>query len=133
MAELFAAIAPQIAVPVLWFYAENDEYIGPRVQKLWFESFRAAGGRGELVVVPPFPRAPRQPCFPLPPDVPLWTAAVAAFFKSQGSPYRSRISLRYDGSEFETWFSKRGCASFGQKPNICEKPPNPSTRMSERI
>ncbi len=84
MAELFAAIAPRIAVPVLWFYAENDEYIGPRVQKLWFESFRAAGGRGELVVVAPFPERRGHGVFSSPAGVPLWTAAVAAFFKSQG-------------------------------------------------
>lgn len=84
MAELLAAIAPEIAVPVLWFYAENDEYIGPRVQKLWFESFRAAGGRGELVVVPPFPELRGHGVFPLPAGVPLWTAAVADFFKTQG-------------------------------------------------
>jgi len=84
MAELFAAIAPQIAVPVLWFYAENDEYIGPRVQKLWFESFRAAGGHGELVVVPPFPERRGHAVFSSSAGVPLWTAAVAAFFKTQG-------------------------------------------------
>jgi len=84
MAELFAAIAPQIAVPVLWFYAENDEYIGPRVAKLWFESFRAAGGRGELVVVPPFPERRGHGVSSAPAGVPIWTAAVAAFFKSQG-------------------------------------------------
>jgi len=84
MAELFAAIAPRIAVPVLWFYAENDEYIGPRVQKLWFESFRAAGGRGELVVAPPFPERRGHGVFAAPAGVPIWTAAVAAFFKSHG-------------------------------------------------
>lgn len=84
MAELFASIAPQIAVPVLWFYAENDEFIGPRVQKLWFEAFRSTGGRGELVVVPPFPGRRGHSVFTAPAGVPLWTAAVAAFFKTQG-------------------------------------------------
>ena len=84
MAELFAAIAPRIAVPVLWFYAENDEFFGPRVQKLWFESFRAAGGRGELVVAPPFPERRGHAVFSSPAGVPIWTAAVTAFFKSQG-------------------------------------------------
>jgi len=84
MAELFAAIAPRIAVPVLWFYAENDEYIGPRVQKLWFESFGSAGGGGGLVVVPPFPERRGHAVFSSPAGVPIWTAAVAAFFKSQG-------------------------------------------------
>jgi len=84
MAELFASIAAQIAVPVLWFYAENDEFIGPRVQKLWFESFRFAGGRGELVVVPPFPERRGHGLFTAPAGAPIWTAAVARFFSSQG-------------------------------------------------
>jgi len=89
MAKLFASIAPQIAVPVLWFYAENDEYLGPRVQKLWFESFRSAGGRGELVVVPPFPERRGHGVFPALAGIPLWTNAVARFFKSQavGLPF----------------------------------------------
>jgi hypothetical protein len=83
MAELFALIAPQSPVPVLWFYAENDEYIGPRVQKLWFESFRSAAGRGELVVAPPFPKAHGHGVFPSSQGTPIWTAAVARFFSSQ--------------------------------------------------
>jgi len=84
LARLYASIAPQINVPVLWFYAENDEYLGPRVQKLWFESFRSAGGRGELVVVPPFNERRGHGLFPATAGVPIWTAAVAKFFKSQG-------------------------------------------------
>jgi len=84
LAELFAAIAPRIRVPVLWFYAENDQYIGPRVQKLWFERFRSAGGRGELVVVPPFRTRLGHGVLPSPAGVPLWTDAVAAFYKSHG-------------------------------------------------
>ena len=84
MAELFASIAPRIAVPVLWFYAENDQYFGPRVVRMWFESFRAAGGRGELVVIPPFPAARGHGVFSAPTGTLLWTAAVASFFRSQG-------------------------------------------------
>lgn len=89
LAELLAAIAPQIAVPVLWFYAENDEYIGPRVQKLWFESFRAAGGRGELVVIAPFPSARGHGVFPSPAGKALWMPAVADFYRTQrlGLPF----------------------------------------------
>jgi dienelactone hydrolase len=56
LAKLFASVAPKIAVPVLWFYAENDEFIGPAAAKLWFESFHAAGGRGDFVMLPPFPQ-----------------------------------------------------------------------------
>jgi dienelactone hydrolase len=89
MAELFASIAPRIVVPVLWFYAENDQFFGPRVPRMWFESFRAAGGRGELVVIPPFREARGHGVFPAPAGTPFWTAAVANFFSSQ------RISLPF--------------------------------------
>lgn len=83
MADLFASIAPHVAVPVLWFYAGNDEYIGPRVQKLWFESFRSAGGRGELVTVPTFRERRGHGVFPSSAGTPIWTAAVSSFFRSQ--------------------------------------------------
>ncbi|MEO8751717.1 MAG: alpha/beta fold hydrolase [Casimicrobiaceae bacterium] len=89
MATLIASIAPQIAVPVLWFYAENDEFIGPRVQKLWFESFRSAGGRGDLIVTPPFPDRRGHGVFPAPAGTPLWTQAVTKFYRLQaiGLPF----------------------------------------------
>jgi len=82
MAELLASIAPRVRVPVLWFYAENDAFIGPRVQNLWFESFRAAGGRGELVRIAPFPERRGHGVFPAPAGAPLWTPAVANFLRS---------------------------------------------------
>ena len=84
MAALYASIAPRVAVPILWFYAENDQYIGPRVQKLWFESFRSAGGRGELVVIPPFPERVGHGVFPSTRGIPLWTSAVSRFFATYG-------------------------------------------------
>jgi hypothetical protein len=90
MAQLYASIAPQTTVPVLWFYAENDQFIGPRVQKLWFESFRSAGGRGELVVVLPFPERYGHGVFPSTAGTPLWTPVVARFFSAQGLPLTFR-------------------------------------------
>lgn len=83
LAELFATVAPKLSVPVLWFYARNDEYIGPRVQKLWFDSFRKAGGKGELFVAPPFPERRGHGVFPSPKGIPIWTREVARFFQSQ--------------------------------------------------
>ncbi len=77
-------IAPQIAVPVLWFYAEDDQFIGPRVQKLWFESFRSAGDPGEPAVVPLFPERHGHGVFPSAAGTLLWTTAAARFFESQG-------------------------------------------------
>lgn len=86
MAALYASIAPRVAVPVLWFYAENDQFIGPRVQKLWFEAFRKAGGRGELAVIPPFPERVGHGVFPSTRGIPLWTSAVSRFFAAYAIP-----------------------------------------------
>lgn len=83
LAEMFAALAPKLSVPVLWFYAQNDEYIGPRVQKLWFDSFRKGGGKGELFVAPAFPERRGHGVFPSPKGIPIWTREVGKFFRSQ--------------------------------------------------
>jgi dienelactone hydrolase len=83
LASLFGKIALKVRVPVLWFYAQDDEYIGPRVQKLWFDSFHSANPQSDLVVVPPFLRARGHGVFPAPEGVPLWTSAVGSFFASR--------------------------------------------------
>lgn len=94
LATLFGSIAPRITVPVLWFYAENDRYIGPRVQKLWYGRFRDAGGRGELVIIPPFPERMGHGVFPASAGTPLWTAAVRNFFTAQkiSLPFAERVN-----------------------------------------
>lgn len=84
LGDLFAEIAPAVRVPVLWFYAVNDQFIGPRVQQLWFDRFRAAGGRGELVQIPPFPSRLGHGVFPSRDGVRHWMPAVARFSQAQG-------------------------------------------------
>ena len=71
---------------VLWFYAENDAYIGPATQKLWFSRFIEAGGRGDLVVVPPFPERRGHGVMPSPAGTVLWTSAVDGFLKARHVP-----------------------------------------------
>ncbi len=83
LAALYQAIAPKVTVPVLFFYAKNDEYIGPRVQKLWFDSFRGGNPRAELIVVPPFAKARGHGVFTSTDGVALWSAAVRRFFANQ--------------------------------------------------
>jgi len=83
MAKVIGAIAPQIAVPVLWFYAANDQFVGPVAQRMWFNAFQDGGGRGELVVIAPFPFNRGHGVFTSAPGVPLWTPAVSEFFRTQ--------------------------------------------------
>ena len=83
LAQVFSEIAPMIKVPVLWFYSGNDEYIGPEAQKAWFGAFHDAGGKGEMYTIAGFPQARGHGVFPAPDGVPLWTPAVAGFFRHQ--------------------------------------------------
>lgn len=83
LAALFGKAAPKIRVPVLWFYAENDRFIGPQAQQLYFDAFRRGGGRGELVIVPPFPHRQGHGVMPSQEGTALWTAAVARFLETQ--------------------------------------------------
>lgn len=83
LATVMRDVAGSIQVPVLWFYAENDAYIGPPVQKLWFDSFVAGGGRGKLVVAPPFPHRRGHGVFPAKEGFALWKPVVTEFLQSQ--------------------------------------------------
>lgn len=54
LADLFGAYGRTARVPTLWIYAENDRYFAPPHVKRWYEAFRAQGGAGELLLLPPF-------------------------------------------------------------------------------
>jgi dienelactone hydrolase len=54
LAEMFAGYGKSARVPTLWIYAENDRYFAPRHVKSWHDAFRAQGGNGELLLLPPF-------------------------------------------------------------------------------
>jgi len=54
MAAAYAAWGATTRVPVLWHYARNDRFFGPHHVRAWFAAFEKAGGRGRLVMQPPF-------------------------------------------------------------------------------
>ena len=54
LAEMFGSYGKSARVPTLWIYAENDRFFAPRYVRSWYDAFRAAGGNGELVLLPPF-------------------------------------------------------------------------------
>jgi dienelactone hydrolase len=53
--ELFQGYGKTARMPTLWVYSENDQYWGPKLPVDWFEAFKAAGGQGEFVALPPVP------------------------------------------------------------------------------
>jgi pimeloyl-ACP methyl ester carboxylesterase len=40
-------------VPTLWIYAENDNHL-PGTVKRWFNSYLEVGGKGKVVIKPPY-------------------------------------------------------------------------------
>ena len=53
--NLFEGYGRTARIPTLWLYSENDQYWGPKLPVEWFEAFKAAGGKGEFVGLPPVP------------------------------------------------------------------------------
>jgi hypothetical protein len=55
-AQLLDDVGKQIKVPVLFHYAENDQFFGPATSKAWYDRFAAAGAKAEYVLNPSFGR-----------------------------------------------------------------------------
>ncbi len=54
MADAIGEYAKSIAVPVFWHYAENDKFFSPKYARQWFDAFKNGGGKGQLIIQPPF-------------------------------------------------------------------------------
>ncbi|HVV60393.1 MAG TPA: CocE/NonD family hydrolase [Pseudolabrys sp.] len=50
----FATFGQHSRIPMLWVYAENDRFFGPRLAQKFKDAFSGAGGHVEFVKVPPF-------------------------------------------------------------------------------
>ena len=55
--RMFGGYGRTARIPTLWVYSENDEYSGAKLPQEWFAAFRAAGGKGEFVQLPPYGNA----------------------------------------------------------------------------
>lgn len=70
-------------IPTLWVYTENDQWMGSKYPKEWFDAFKAKGGTGEFLLLPPngkdghgvFARDPAA-----------WRPQVLPFIKANGFP-----------------------------------------------
>jgi dienelactone hydrolase len=54
LAQVFDVLGKSVKAPVLFHYAQNDQYFGPSITRQWYERFTAGGARAEYVVQPPF-------------------------------------------------------------------------------
>jgi dienelactone hydrolase len=83
MADTVGRFAKTTNVPVLWHYAENDKYFAPAHVTSWFTAFQQAGGRGRLVMQPPFGMDGHF-IFPSSKGVPIWTKEFDRFLEQCG-------------------------------------------------
>lgn len=87
MANAIGLFAKTIRVPVLWHYAENDQYFGPVYVRRWFQAFEAGGARGKLVIQPPFGKDGHR-MFASPEGLPIWTVEFDRFLQEIKFPLR---------------------------------------------
>lgn len=83
LAQVIANYTKTLRVPVLWFYVENDKYFGPAASKTWFSAFEMAGGKGKLIMHPPYGNDGHL-LFYKEAAVPIWVDALNSFFRDMG-------------------------------------------------
>jgi dienelactone hydrolase len=79
----YATWARSIRVPVLWHYAENDQFFAPHHVRSWYAAFTHAGGSGRLVMQPPFGKDGHA-LFPAIDGVPVWAPEFDRFVAETG-------------------------------------------------
>ncbi|WP_325088539.1 alpha/beta hydrolase family protein [Burkholderia contaminans] len=78
MADTIGHFASTTRVPVLWHYVQNDRYFAPEVVATWFDAFQGAGGRGQMIVEPPFGKNGHG-MFAVKDAIPIWLPHFEAF------------------------------------------------------
>lgn len=81
--DLFADYGKTARIPTLWIYTENDQWMGAKYPREWFDAFKEKGGVGEFVLFPPNGKDGHG-LFSNAPDV--WRATVLAFLRASGYP-----------------------------------------------
>lgn len=54
LVQAFGSYGKHSRLPMLWVYAENDHFFGPRLAREFAAAFNQNGGQARLVVAPPF-------------------------------------------------------------------------------
>lgn len=80
---MFASYGETARIPTLWVYTENDQYMGPKYPREWFDAFKAKGGVGQFVQFPPNGKD-GHPLFTQDPSV--WRPTALEFLRANGYP-----------------------------------------------
>ncbi len=53
LTHVYRAAGKSATAPMLWIYAENDNYWGPQIPRDWHKAYTEAGAKAEFVMLPP--------------------------------------------------------------------------------
>ena len=86
LARVFDELGKSVKVPVLFHYAENDQFFNAQTSRLWYERFTAGGARAEYVLQPAFGKDGHY-IFSEDSGVQYWLPAVERFLGRVGIPF----------------------------------------------
>jgi dienelactone hydrolase len=86
LARVFDELGQSVKVPVLFHYAENDQFFNAQTSRLWYERFTAGGARAEYVLQPAFGKDGHY-IFSEDSGVQYWLPAVERFLARNGVPF----------------------------------------------
>jgi dienelactone hydrolase len=85
--DLFRTYGKTARIPTLWIYTENDLYARPGYTQAWFAAYKAEGGSGEFVLLPPY-RDNGHLLFGS--GIVIWRPIVLKFLRASGFAERCR-------------------------------------------
>ncbi len=86
LARVFDELGKSVKVPVLFHYAENDQFFNAQTSRLWYDRFTAGGARAEYVLQPAFGKDGHY-IFSEDSGVQYWLPAVERFLARNGVPF----------------------------------------------
>jgi dienelactone hydrolase len=86
LARVFDDLGKTVKVPVLFHYAENDQFFNAQTSRLWYERFTAGGASAEYVLQPAFGKDGHY-IFSEDTGVQYWLPAVERFLTRAGVPF----------------------------------------------
>ena len=90
LARVFDELGKAVKVPVLFHYAENDQFFNAQTSRLWYERFTAGGARAEYVLQPAFGKDGHY-IFSDDTGVRYWLPAVERFLARNGVPFEAMV------------------------------------------
>jgi len=87
LARMLDMVGRSIEAPVMFHYAENDQYFNPDTTRFWFKRFTAGGARAEYVLQPPFGDDGHY-VFGDRAGVRYWVPAVESFLARHDVPFK---------------------------------------------